>query len=91
MKRLIIKKIRLKYFILSKIVYVKNKLLLFRYKLIYLLLTENERYMLTQSINEGKEAIIKDLNSGLIGMFEARYDLDLLDKIKVICKNDLWK
>ena len=60
-----------------------------KHRLISLLFSEDEKYILTQSLNLQKEEIGKEWRNGIgCNHFE---DLDQLNELKEIVKNKLWK
>lgn len=53
--------------------------------------TENEKCMFTQSLNEQKEYLKKELRNGLITSSDFFSDIEDVDRFKSFFKNELWK
>lgn len=84
---LILTRLRIVYFN-SKI---KNLAFKIKSKLINILLTENERCLITQGINEYSEAMQKDYSNGLICRSDFMDETLFIQRVKLYFKNDLWK
>lgn len=62
----------------------------FRYWVISLLLNEDEKCIINQGLNEARNLTKLDLSSGGICMSDFNEDVDLIDGLNGIVKNDLW-
>ena len=67
-----------------------SKLKKIRFKIISLLLTEDEKCIINQGLNEARQQVKNDLYAGLATSKDAYSDIEIIDNLNEVVKNALW-